>query len=169
MVLRSWVLNNTDLTEFCDDVEDAYEAALLADHFTDLGTPTVSMLNKTGASSIKGTLIEAYETTGTDLAFKVADIDTTHAIGVVYEAGVSDGDMCRVVLCGLAECLIEAGDTIETGYWARSGSTTAGRVELQVATGGGSIAEHFKEVGHCVESAGVAGASDLARIVLHFN
>jgi hypothetical protein len=153
------------LTALCNAIGDA----LLAEYFTDLGTPTVRMINKTGASTIKGTLIEAYETTGTDNAFKVADIDGNHPIGVVYEAGVSDGDACRVVLGGLVEVLIEAGDTIETGYWARTGTTTAGRVTLKATAGGGSVAEHFKEVGHCVTSAGVAGANELATITMHQN
>jgi hypothetical protein len=87
----------------------------------------------------------------------------------VYEAGVADGDACRVVLGGLVEVLIEAGDTIETGYWARTGTTTAGRVTLKNVPGGGSVSEHVKEVEHYVESAGVAGSDELARIVLHFN
>lgn len=126
----------------------------------------VWLVNKTGANSVKGTLVVA--STITDSAFALAGVGADDCLGVVYDAGVADGGLCRVVISGIAEVLIEAGDTIDRRRWLRSPTATAGRGSLGAVAGGGSVAEHFKECGHCLVTKTNTDPT-LAKCIVHFN
>lgn len=124
------------------------------------------LTNKTGGASVKGTVVVA--SAGTDTAFDLAGVGADDAFGIVYDAGIADGSPCRVVIAGLADVLVEAADVIARKNWVRTATATAGRASMGAVVGGGSVAEHFLELGHCLETK-VNGGNTLAKCVLHFN
>jgi hypothetical protein len=120
----------------------------------------VRLTNKTGSASVKGTIVSADTTT--DNAFKVAAGDSVTPCAVVYEDGIADGSECYVVVAGIAEVLVSAGDATTHGDWMGV-SATAG---LAASSGGeGAGAAHDREIGHALESKG-AGVN--VKVVLHF-
>jgi len=124
------------------------------------------MINATGAPSVKGTLIEA--SSAVDHGFILCGVGDDDPVGIVYDGGIADGQPCLVVVSGFAECLIEAGSTIQRRYWGRTPTATPGRVDLSNVIGGGSVAEHFKECAHCFETKANTGDT-LALCAVHFN
>jgi len=126
----------------------------------------VKLTNKTGAASVKGSLVHADETTDLAFSLQTVEFDT---IGAVYEDGQPDGQPCFVVMSGIAEVLLEDGNAAVRGYWVKS-SDTDGRAEVTTPPSGlGQVttSEHFKEIGHCLESKD-AGTDVLAKIAIHF-
>lgn len=133
--------------------------------FTDEGGFAVKLTNKTGASSVKGTCVEA--STATDNAFQVSAISAIDSIGFVYESGVADGSECWVVVNGIAEALLEDETASTRNYWVGSGDTTAGRVNMDSASPPNAT-RHFEECGHCIESK-ASGTNVLAKMIVHHN
>lgn len=131
------------------------------------GGIAVQMINKTGATSVKGAIVDLHSL---DNAFQLSseEFDT---IGAIYEAGIADGSLCWVTITGKAKVLIEDATASTAGYWVYS-SATAGRANATLAlpAGGtiGALENHMKEIGHCMESKS-AGTDVLALINLHFN
>ena len=76
----------------------------------------VRLTNKTSAASVKGSIVSL--STGTDNAFALAAIGASGVVGVVYEAGISDGVECWVVVKGIAETLFT--NDITHGMYARA-------------------------------------------------
>lgn len=137
---------------------------------TDEGGIGVKMINKTGAASVKGTIVEASLTT--DNAFGLTGATDYMPIGAVYENGIADGEECTVIIYGIAELLLQDSTASTKGYWVNTSDTQAGRVDATVAIpAGGTITaleNHMREVGHCIESK-TAGTNVLAKCVMHFN
>jgi hypothetical protein len=129
------------------------------------GGLAVRKTNKTGALSVKGTIVKNSATT--DNAFDVANTDAIDPTGVVYEGGVADGNECWVVVNGIAQVLLEDSTAATRDNWVRTSSTTAGRAD---ATGSSPPSQivHFQEVGHADESQS-AGTDVLCRVSVHFN
>lgn len=136
---------------------------------TDEGGYAIKMTNKTGANSIKGTVIDTSDTL--DNSFKIEEGDGIDAIGVVYEDGIADGLDCWVVIEGIAEVLLKDGTTSTRNYWVKV-SDVAGRADAtNAAPPGGTIAaleQHFGEIGHCLESKS-SDTNVLCKIILHKN
>lgn len=136
---------------------------------TPLGGICIRLLNKTGAASILGTVVQA--DTVNDNAFKVCDASGMQPIAVVYQAGVADGSLCWIVVAGIAQVLLKDGTASTRGYWVNA-SDVAGRANATlVVPPGGGIPEldiHMGEIGHCIESK-AADTDVLAKIVVHFN
>ena len=128
----------------------------------------VKIVNKTGAASVKGMLVETNETTSGGFE-ELGDL--YDCIGIVYESGIADGAECFVVISGIAEVLLKDTTASTTGNWVKAADTN-GRADATLALpSGGTIAqlrEHFQEIGHCIETK-TAGTDVLAKIVLHFN
>jgi len=136
--------------------------------FTQEGGLAIRMINKTGAASIKGSVVELEGTT--DKGVELSGIGSPDPIGIIYDSGIADGDFVWVVVSGFAEVLYST--AVTRGTFARvpdSGDTSG--------TAGQAIAEplpsppfasdkHFQEIGHPAESIGSPG---LALTVLHFN
>jgi hypothetical protein len=131
------------------------------------GGLAVQVVNNTGASSVKGTIVEASKSV--DNAVALAAVDDVDPFGIVYSDAVDDGENIWVVISGIAEVLYST--TVTRGTFAR----------VPIAADGGqagyAIAEalpvpplatnkHFQEIGHPLESIGAPG---LAKTVLHFN
>ena len=138
--------------------------------FNERGGFMVKMINKTGAPSVKGTVVRA--STTTDFAFTASATDEAQPIGVVYCNGVADAGECFVVVHGPAQVLLQDSTTSTRGYWVFTSDTAAGRADATTAApAGSSFAEvntHMQEIGHCIESKG-AGTNVLAWVIVHFN
>jgi hypothetical protein len=140
-------------------------------YHTPEGGIAIRMFNKTGGASVKGTLVDTQASI--DFAVKIAVADDDDVMGVIYDSGVADGDLVWVVVCGVADVLLEDLSTATRGYWCRTSITQAGRADITNPNPPASgiiveIQEHFREIGHCLESV-TAGTDKLARVVLHFN
>lgn len=137
---------------------------------TDEGGLAISLINKTGAASVKGTLVRS--DLGVDEAVVTCAAGEPDTIGIIYEDGVADGDAVLVVIYGIAEVLLEDSTASTRGYWAAISTSQNGRADMSAAAPpGGGIPEadrHFEEIGHCVESKG-AGTDVLAKCIIHFN
>ena len=133
------------------------------------GGIAVRLMNKTGADSVKGQIVSADHTN--DNAFQTTGASAIIPAGAVYESGVPDGQMCWVVVSGIAEVLLKDDTPSVHGNWVGV-SAVAGRV---LAGGGGhpgttppEQAIHNSEIGHCLESKD-AGTNVFAKIIMHFN
>ena len=128
------------------------------------GGIAIQLTNKTGAASVKGSVVRA--DTSTDNAFILLDAGGQEPIGVVYESGIADGSECWVVIAGRVQILLEDSTASTRGNWVEGSATTAGRAD---ATNAAPVpASHWKEIGHCIET--LTGGTDvLAYCIIHFN
>lgn len=134
--------------------------------FTAEGGLAIKLTNKTGVSSVKGSVVSC--STGTDNAF-ILQTNEYDSIGVVYENSIADGSECWVVIAGIAQVLLKDTTASTRGYIALSADTD-GRFIATSASGSPPVATdtHFKEIGHVLESQS-AGTNVLCKVVLHFN
>ena len=136
--------------------------------WTPVGGLYVRMQNKTGSASVKGTLV----TTGSEsMSFVAVTGGVPNCMGIVYDAGVADGSVCRVVVAGIAQVLFKDGEAPVVGYWCGNSVDTAGRAEAKESlpdNSGAGVTLHNREIGHILETK-EAGTDVLARVVLHFN
>lgn len=134
------------------------------------GGYAVPMINKTGAASVKGTLVEVYDATAIDYAVDIAVADALDCIGAIYDDGVADGSEVWVVCGGFADVLLKDSTASTRHYWVKV-SDVAGRADATNANppGGliGQLFEHFGEIGHAVQTVS-SGTDVLARVMLHF-
>jgi hypothetical protein len=130
----------------------------------EIGGFMVKLTNKTGATSVKGTVV--YADPDVDNAFDVNPIDGDMPFGIVYDNGIADGAECWVVVSGIAEVLLVNTVASTRSYIAYSSGTVAGRIDTAATIP--VAATHFKEIGHTLESK--AGGTDvLVKCALHFN
>jgi hypothetical protein len=132
--------------------------------FTPEGGLAIRILNKTGAPSVKGSVVSASGSTDEAFALQTNEFD---AIGVVYEAGVADASLCWVVVSGIADVLLKD-TTASTHAHVVFSADTDGRAITGAVPTPPNADSHFKEIGHCIQSKN-AGINVLARCVLHFN
>lgn len=134
------------------------------------GCLAVSLINKTGADSVLGSVVEA--STTTDNAFALTHTGDVEPIGIVAESGVADGSECLVIVAGIAQVLLEDTTAATRGNWVKTGETDAGRADATLggppAGGVAQLDDHTQEIGHVLESKG-AGTDVLCKIMVHFN
>ena len=131
----------------------------------------LKLVNKTGASSVKGTIVEASTTTAS--AFSVVGAGGVDTIAIVYEAGIADGSSAWCWMPGsLCQVLLQDSTAATRGYWVKVSDTVAGRADAtNAAPPGGTIAaleDHFSEVGQSAESK-TAGTNVLCLLHFHVN
>jgi hypothetical protein len=127
----------------------------------------IRLTNNTGALTVKGTIVIADTTS--PLSFILCPANGFQPIGAVYEAGIPNGASCLVVVGGIAEVLLANGTGSTFGNWVRTSIPAAGRVDATGAGGGpGFVAQHFAEVGHCLETK-TPGTNVLCKIAMHLN
>jgi hypothetical protein len=124
------------------------------------GGYAIKLTNKTGGNSVQGQIVIA--STTVDNAFETAAANDQMPIGVIYNAGIADGQECWIVVAGIADVLIDAGGCTN-GSWLGTGAT-AGSADSDTVPG--LLLQHFREIGHALEDRADAG---LAKAVLHFN
>jgi predicted RecA/RadA family phage recombinase len=128
------------------------------------------LVNKSGAPSVRGTMVTAGG--GVTRGAVPVTAGIPNPIGAIYDAAVPDGSLMRVVVAGVAEVLMEDGQAPTVGYWVGTSASANGRAYVQPAPPGGGlpteIAAHNGEIGHCLETK-IAGTDVRALCVLHFN
>ena len=131
------------------------------------GGMMVRMTNRTGAKSVKGSVVST--STTKDNSFRLTPANAVVPVGIVYEDGIPNGEECFVVVSGIADILLKNGTTATRGYWVGM-SDADGRAYTAFHTGTTppEQAIHNLEIGHCMETK-AAGTNVLARCVLHFN
>lgn len=128
----------------------------------------ILMTNKTGAASVKGSVVSLHS--GFVNAVKLVEVDTPDPMGVIYEDGVADGEEVIVVFSGITKVLFVGSTTI--GHFARncmstdSGATAGQAIDEAYPSAPFATDKHFMEIGHICESRVGAG---LANVILHFN
>jgi len=127
------------------------------------GGLAVRLVNKTGAPSIKGSVVMCSE--DADFACMLSPADDDEAIGAIYDSGVPDGDRVWVVVAGKGDVLLQNETASAHGDWVGTSTTAAGRAITSNEPAG--LTGHDRELGHCVQSVS-AGTDQLARIVFHF-
>jgi hypothetical protein len=131
------------------------------------GGIAMKFTNKTGAPSVKGTLVGA-SGGSVDNAVELTTADSINPIGAIYEDGIADAADVWVVVGGIVQVKLAANEGSTRGYWMRTSVTAAGRADALNASPPNQTV-HFQEIGHCLETvAGTAGGS-LCKIVMHFN
>ena len=89
----------------------------------------VTLTNKTGAASVKGTIVQSHASI--DDAVITASASSVSAIGVIYEDGVPDGSPVKVVVGGKAQVLLQNGTDAAGGNFCYV-SSTPGRMDQGV-------------------------------------
>lgn len=124
---------------------------------TELGGFAVLMINKTGATSVKGTVVAVSATTDNGCA--IADTSADDVLGVIYNSGIADGSPVWVVVGGIAEVLIENATAANLRAYVSMSTTVAGRVNAA------GIAASTLDIGSCIKAV-VAGTDVLATVML---
>jgi len=133
------------------------------------GGLAIRLTNKTGANSVKGSLVQT--STTVDYAFELTGVDDFAPVGVVYESGIADGSECWIVIAGIADVLLKDATASVRGNWVKTADANGRADATNAAPPGGTInalEEHLREIGHCLESKG-SGTDVLARCLIHFN
>lgn len=131
------------------------------------GGLAIRVINKTGAPSVKGTVLEVHGSI--DKAVKLADIDDIDPCAIMYDDGVPDGNLVWVVTSGKAYVLYSttvALGTISRVPEAGDGGTNGYAINEALPTPPFATDKHFQEIGHPLEAIGSPG---LALTALHFN
>lgn len=132
------------------------------------GGRAVRRINKTGAASVKGTVVRVSDTV--DFGVRLIVVDVPSPIGVVYESGVPDGSPVWVVTSGDADVLFVGSvtrDHLARGFVAGDAGYEPGKALSEaLPTAPFATDKHFYEIGHTLQNRTGAG---LARVTLHFN
>lgn len=136
---------------------------------TEEGGIAIKLTNKTGADTVKGTLVCTHTTIDSAVEVESDEYDT---IGVFLDSGIPDGEEAWVTIYGMAEVLLADGKGSTSGNWVISdeadGRADATQPTPPNASTLAELQEHFKEVGHCLETK-EAGTNVLVKCILHFN
>ena len=125
----------------------------------------IRMINGTGAASVKGTVVSVSPSTDGEFVLQNNEYDS---VGVVAESRMADGSECFVTIQGVAEVLWKDGEAATRGNVAISADTDGRAIGVAVPSSNPVTAEHFKEIGHVIQSKD-AGTNVLVRCILHFN
>jgi hypothetical protein len=136
--------------------------------FTPEGGVAVWIINKTGAPSWKGAVVETHATVAD--AADLIGVGDPDPMGIVYDDGVADGELMRIVISGKAEVFFIG--SVSLHQFARVtnsgdvGNAPGKAIAEAVPVSPFAIDKHFLEVGHVLESRVGAG---LALTLIHFN
>jgi len=122
----------------------------------------IYIINKTGANSVKGSIVESHDSI--DDSVKLSAVNSVNPIGVVYSDGIPDGSKMLVIIAGIADVLLKNTISVEPNDWCGC-SDVAGRAYAQISPP--AAAEHDREVGHFVENK-TGGTNVLAKAIIHF-
>ena len=131
--------------------------------FTPEGGVYSTLINNTGAVSVKGTIVSA--SLAVDKAVSIAPVNSDMPMRIIYESGIANGQAVKVIFAGCAEVLMKNGLAATRGFWCGV-SDVAGR--MYQSSSPPSTTEHSREIGHCLETK-ASGTNVLALIDLHFN
>ena len=127
----------------------------------------VKLINRTGATSVKGTLVSCSTSADREVVKQANEYDT---VGVIQEAGIAEGSEMWVWMIG-SVCQVLMKDTVAAVRGdILLAADTDGRATDTSNPGSGlpGTDTHFKECGHFLESK-TGGTDVLALAMLHFN
>jgi hypothetical protein len=123
----------------------------------------IYLINKTGANSVKGTVVIASSTTDNGCE-KIAS-NVPDAIGVIYNDGIPDGSPVQVVVSGIADVYFIGSTTrkhLARTFVTADAGFVAGQALSEAMPGSPFTTDkHFCEIGHVLASRTGAG---LARV-----
>lgn len=153
------VTDYTQITDIGDIFQKGVGRFIESSNFkiTAIGGYAVKLTNNTGVNSVEGQQVEADD--ADENSYKVADANSLMVVGYVYNAGVADGSEVWIVTGGIAEMLVDAGGCVHHDRMVSS--ATAGSAGVSNTP---SVADHFAEIGHAIET--VVGAG-LAKVMIH--
>jgi len=122
------------------------------------GGLAVWLMNKTGAASVKGEILEGDSAVAD--AVEQSDANCLNAFGITYESGIADGEYMWVVVSGRCQVKMDAGGAALQDRFITS--ATAGRADVSNSP---ATAVHFQEIGHSI---GTAAANALCWAIIHF-
>ena len=124
------------------------------------------MINKTGANSVKGTIVEIGPI---DKSVKLANIDDIDPCGIMFDDGVPDGGWIWVVTGGKAKVLystsVSLGTISRVPIAADESATNGLAINEALPVPPFATDKHFREIGHPEEAIGTPG---LASTMIHF-
>jgi hypothetical protein len=124
------VMNGCDVIGTITDPDDKLEwNEPTTPGITKEGGTAVVLQNKTGAASVKGTVVVV--DASVDDAFDTAGTTEQKHAGAVYDTGVADGSPCRVVRYGTAQVLLEDGTGATRGQFVQTSASVGGRAVAQ--------------------------------------
>ena len=128
--------------------------------FTQEGGLAVKLINKTGAPTVKGTIVSP-STTVND-AVIISPLSGTEPCGVIYDKGIADGLECWVVIGGVAQILMQNATSATAGQWCGI-SPTAGRAYTATSP---SDNTRDRQIGHILNTV-TGGTNVLADVIVH--
>lgn len=131
--------------------------------FTPEGGIYQTFVNNTG-TSVKGTIVIA--SASVDNAVDIAPGESKVPLGIIYENGIANGALVKVVTSGKAQVLLENTKHSTRGHWCGV-SPTAGRMYQKISAPT-TISEHSREIGHSLESKN-SGTDILSTVQLQFD
>lgn len=159
------LVRTEDFNNLHEDVEDIYDGLRVILHDSGWSGLAIRAINGTGTSTVKGTVVSA--STSADNRF-IAQSNEFDSIGVVYEAGIADGQPCWIIIQGVADVLWKNTETSTRGHVAIAADTDGRALNIAVPSASPAAAEHFKEIGHVLETKN-ASTDMLVKCILHFN
>jgi hypothetical protein len=127
----------------------------------------VKVVNRTGATSIKGKLVSASTTADDEVILQANEYDT---FGVIQESGIAEGSQMWIWVNGsICQVMFKDGVKATRGEICIAADTD-GRADRVTNPGGGlpGVDIHFKECGHILQTIN-AGTDILALVMIHFN
>ncbi len=127
----------------------------------------LKLINRTGASSVKGSLVTPSTSADREVVLQSDEYDT---VGVVQEANIAQGqEMWTWMVGSICQVLMAASTPVGHGDLLLAASvdgraTAASNIGVSLP----AASTHFKECGHFLQSAS-AGENVLALAILHFN
>jgi hypothetical protein len=158
-----------------DAFERLYQPAAHSRHVYDRSTgergQQIKITNRTGATSVKGSVLEPSDTY--DVAVALSPANSFDPVYICAESGVADGsDMWVWCVGSICQVLLQDSTGTTRGYWVKVSDTQAGRADAtNAAPPGGTIAaleDHSSELGHTGESK-TAGTNVLCLLHFHVN
>ena len=123
------------------------------------------LINSTASAIPHGAACASSPDHDASVVLQSTEYDT---VGFAYGA-IAAGATGWVVTSGVAEALLKDGTAGVHGYWCKAADIDGRIVSATAPSGLGamSTSEHFREVGHCLESKD-AGTDVLVKLLLHF-
>lgn len=119
-------------------------------------------VNRTGSLSVKGMIVR-FDSVFEDLAFIMAPVSCTDSCAIVYDDAIPDGDICRVVIGGVAQILLESVSGTLCGNWVKTSDTEAGRADGSIVSAPIGLPLRYQQIGQSLEC---KGPGELVRVKL---
>ena len=126
----------------------------------------VKVKNNTGAASVKGHILAADPAADNAVIIEASGFDP---IGICAESGIAAGsDMWMWCNGSICQVMMKDSTAAVRGYVGLCDDVDGVAYVIQVPNSNPVVAEHFREIGHCMQSVD-AGTGVMALFSIHFN